>query len=46
MKPSEKLIQETKDIICLSLFLRGEVGLKENLTARELKRLLYALKVV
>jgi len=35
-----KLIEETTAIIRLKLFLRNEVGLKEELAAQELKSLL------
>jgi hypothetical protein len=42
--PTRKLIQETKALINLSLFLQNEIGLKEHLSAKELKQLLSALK--
>ena len=45
MKLSKKLIQETKALINLSLFLKKEVGLKDELSVRDLKQLLGALKV-
>jgi hypothetical protein len=41
---TKRLIQETKAIIRLQNFLRKEVGLKEDLSAKELKSLLLALK--
>jgi hypothetical protein len=44
--PTKKLIQETKAIIRLYQFLQHECGLKfaDKFSAKELKRLLYALK--
>ncbi len=44
MNPSNKLIQETKALIRLHLFLRHQVGLKENLSLKELKLLLNCLR--
>ena len=42
--PTRKLIEETKAIVQLALFLRYEVGLKVDLSARDLRSLLHALK--
>ncbi|MFH1698781.1 MAG: hypothetical protein ABH882_06965 [Candidatus Omnitrophota bacterium] len=42
--PSKRLIQEANALIRLSLFLKGDVGLKAEFSAKELKQLLYALK--
>ena len=42
--PTKKLIQETKALVRLQLFLRHEVGLKEDLSLRRLKVFLDALK--
>jgi len=39
-KPSKELIQETKALIRLQLFLRYEVGLKEDLSLKDLKAIL------
>jgi hypothetical protein len=44
MKPTKELIQETKALIRLYLFLRNEVGLREELSLKDLKVLLNALK--
>lgn len=44
MCPSKKLIQETKAIIRLDRFLRHEVRLKEELSAKELKHIVNLLK--
>jgi hypothetical protein len=41
----KRLFQETKAIIRLSQFLGKEVGLKKDLSVKELKVLLYSLKV-
>jgi hypothetical protein len=46
MKPTKKLIQETKTLIQLQHFLRAEVGLREDLSARGLKAILAVLKPV
>lgn len=40
----EKLIEETKRIMRLKIFLEQEVGLKEKLTGKELRAMLEALK--
>jgi hypothetical protein len=42
--PTKRLIQEIKALIRLSLFLRHEVGLKEDLSSKELRVLLKAPK--
>jgi hypothetical protein len=42
--PAKKLIQETKVIIRLQLFLRYEVGLREYLSPQVLKVFLMGLK--
>ena len=46
VKVPEKLVEETKAIVRLYLFLRHECGLREadKLSAREVKRLFSALK--
>ena len=44
IRPTKELIQETKAIIRLQLFLRHEVGLREDLSLGQLKVLLSALK--
>jgi len=47
MKPSKKLIKETKAIIRLYQFLRYECGLREavKLSTREIKVLLETVKI-
>jgi len=42
--PTKRFIQETKAIMRLSQFLRAEIDLKCELSAKELKQLLYILK--
>jgi hypothetical protein len=42
--PTKRLIQETKAIIRLYLFLRHEVGLREGISFKDLKVLLEVLK--
>lgn len=42
--PSKRLIQETKALIRLQLFLQHEVGLREDLSLKDLKALLNAQK--
>jgi len=44
MRVLKRLIQETKALIRLHLFLQHEVGLKEDLSLKDLKALLNALK--
>jgi len=44
LKVPKKLIVETKALIQLSLFLRYEVGLTRELSAKELKQIFQALK--
>ena len=43
-KLPKNLIKETKAIIRLNQFLREEIGLKENLSAKDLRGLLSAIK--
>lgn len=43
--PTTRFIQETQALIRFKLFLRHEVGLREELSFRELKVLLNALKI-
>ena len=44
VKPAKRLIRETKAMIRLRLFLRHDCGLRERLSAKDLRLLLDALK--
>jgi len=41
-KPTQKLIEETKKLIRLQIFLEEEIGLKIDLSSRELKAIMKA----
>ncbi|MFC1804304.1 hypothetical protein ACFLZ3_00520 [Candidatus Omnitrophota bacterium] len=47
MKPTNKIIQETKALIRLQLFLRYDCGLRrtDNLSSRELRQILISLEI-
>jgi len=44
MKATKKIVQDGEAIIRLYLFLKHEIGLKDELCYRDLKALLMALK--